>query len=192
MERSAIYRRALAPVMAAAGVIGLAGSIIPCFVSLKTNLAFGCFWMAISILTLAVSLFLVRRQAIHEKEPFWSPPTRRVTSALLPAFFLGLVAGAMFLVPGLVPEGAAWLLAPTWLACYGSGIHAAGFFMKRGMKLLGWAFICGGCGAFILFALTPQLRTVEAAHYLMGIFFGIVHALAGAYLWFTERRRKAG
>ena len=35
----------------------------------------------------------------------------------------------------------------------------------------------------------PLLRTTEAAHYVMGIFFGVLHLACGVYLYFTEQRR---
>ena len=40
---------------------------------------------------LAGSLVLVRRQALKESEPFWSPPTRRVTQAMLPPLVAGTI-----------------------------------------------------------------------------------------------------
>src|SRR5580765_941997 len=82
MERSAIYRRALAPVMLSAGIIGIAAATVPCFTPIRSNRAFALFWMCIAVAGVVVALLLVRRQALREQEPFWSPPTRRVTEAL--------------------------------------------------------------------------------------------------------------
>ncbi len=39
-----------------------------------------------ALAALTASLLLVRRQALKAAEPFWSPPTRRVSQAVLPAF----------------------------------------------------------------------------------------------------------
>src|SRR5688572_14005308 len=89
MERSAIYRRALAPVMLSSGIIGIIGATIPCFTPIRTNRGFSVFWMCVGVVAVAVAYLLVRRQALRDKESFWSPPTRRVTEALLPPFMAG-------------------------------------------------------------------------------------------------------
>jgi len=46
----------------------------------------------------AAAFLLVRLQAFKDSEPFWSPPTRRVAQALLPALAAGflLTAAASF------------------------------------------------------------------------------------------------
>jgi hypothetical protein len=189
MERSALYRRALAPVMIVSGSIGLVAAFISCFVKMESTRVFSVFWMGVSLLAGVAAFLLVRRQALKEAEPFWSLPTRRVTQALLPAFFVGLVAA----LAGYQDESSsvAWLLALTWIIAYGCALHAAGFFMKRGIKLFGWIFITGGCGLLLAAPAWPQLRTVEGAHYLMGVFFGLLHVGCGIYLCFTEKRKTA-
>src|SRR4051794_10180323 len=87
MERSAIYRRALAPIMSVTGSIGLIASVISRFAVIETNFAFTIFWMATSVVALVTAMLFVRRQALQESEPFWSLPTQRVWGALLPNFF---------------------------------------------------------------------------------------------------------
>ena len=83
MERSTLYRRALAPVMLISGVIGTASALVSRFVPLDTNTRFALFWLAVGIVTIFAALLLVRRQALKEAEPFWSVPTRRVIQALV-------------------------------------------------------------------------------------------------------------
>ena len=63
-------------------------------------------------------------------------------------------------------------LPAAWIILYGCALHAAGFFMPRGMKMFGWAFVLGGCGLFALGA--PEgLRPIYLyAHSMMGLFFG--------------------
>ena len=189
MERSTLYRRAMAPVMIVSGSIGLAASIVPWFVQITSNQTFSLFWLAVCLTALATSLLLVRRQALKADEPFCSPPTKRVVEALLPAFLVGFAAGAYHVFRDQPPT--AWLLALGWIIVYGCALHAAGFFMQNRMRLFGWIFVLGGCG--VLFASTqwPVLRTTEAAHYVMGIFFGVLHLACGVYLYFTEQRRTA-
>ena len=189
MERSAVYRRALAPIMAVTGLIGVVAAVIPCFIKISTNSSFVAFWTFTSIVAFVTALFLVRRQALRESEPFWSPPTRRVWQALLPNFFVGLVTGLVFVVPNLAPGETVWVLPSTWMLFYGCGLHAAGFFMQRSMKLFGWIFIIIGTILLFLVLSLPKLQSTEVAHYIMGLFFGAFHLAFGIYLFFTERRK---
>ena len=42
-------------------------------------------WLGTSALALALAFTIALRQAMGAAEPFWSPPTRRVTAAVLPS-----------------------------------------------------------------------------------------------------------
>ena len=191
MERSAVYRRALAPIMLLAGLIGIAGAVAACFVELDTNREFSLFWLSIGVLATLAALLLVRRQALKDAEPFWSLPTQRVSRAALPAFVAGLAVGLIYAkAPKSLPESS-WLLPIVWMTCYGCALHAAGAFMPRGIRWFGWAFIVGAVAALILGLNIARVQTMEAAHYLMGIFFGAAHLAYGIYLYFTERTRRA-
>ena len=140
---------------------------------------------------MVAAFLLVRRQALKEAEAFWSPPTRRVTQALLPSFFLGLVGGLFFVLEGDKLNASPALLAILWTAIYGAALHAAGFFMQRGIKLFAWVFLVGAALLFLGYSAEPRLQTPESAHYIMGFFFGILHFAYGIYLYFTEKHRKA-
>jgi hypothetical protein len=183
MERGAVYRRALAPVMGAVGLTGLAAGGVAAAAGMGTAGAFAGYWMGVAVICLAEALLLIRRQALKDQEPFWSPPTRRVAQALLPAFFCGLAAG---LALARADWAGVWLLPPFWMALYGCALHAAGFFMPRGFKLFGWGFIVAAC-----FWLWAAPHTLAAAHWAMGVFFGGAHAAYGVYLYFTEKRGNA-
>jgi hypothetical protein len=190
MERTAVYRRALAPLMQAVGWTGVAAAATAGFFKLNTARAFAGFWMVVAIVCLAEAFCLMRGQAIKENEIFWSPPTRRVVQALLPPFFAGMMAGVIFL--WLEPGGAlaVWLLVPGWMALYGCALHAAGFFMPRGFRLFGWGLIVGGCllGAGLCLRGAPP---ISLANWAMGGLFGGTHLAYGFYLYFTERREAA-
>jgi len=190
MERSALYRRALAPVMIIVGAIGLAGASLPCsVVAINTNAAFSLYWSCVSLVAFTAAVLLVRRQALKEAEPFWSPPTRRVTQALLPAFLVGLILGLLFLLFGSRLPQTTSLLALAWTVIYGFALHAAGFFMQRGIKFFGWLFVLGGSTLLCVCLLSPNLQTTLVAHAIMGTFFGLLHLSYGIYLYFTERTR---
>jgi hypothetical protein len=190
MERGAVYRRALAPLMGAVGLTGLAAAVVAGLWNAGTARAFAGFWLAVALVCIAEAFLLIRRQALKEDEAFWSPPTRRVAQALSPAFFAGLLSGIIFL--WLQPGGAlaVWLLVQGWMALYGCALHAAGFFMPRGFKLFGWAFIVGGCalGAALCVFGPPSILK---ANWAMGGLFGGSHLAYGIYLNFTEQRGNA-
>ena len=196
MERSAVYRRALAPIMIFNGAVGIAAAVIGWSVKIEAPKSFILYWAAVGVLAVAGSFLLVRRQSLKESEAFWSPPTRRVTQALLPP----LVAGFIITVVAWVnidsaPDklgavlGMLWLPL-SWVILYGCAFHAAGFFMPRGMKIFGWVFIIGGCGLLAL-GIPDWTRRLDYAHGIMGFFFGALHLAYGVYLYFTEQRKNA-
>lgn len=186
MERGAVYRRALAPVMSAVGGTGMAAAALAAGIHVHTAGAFAAFWMAVAFICLIEAFWLIRRQALKDSEPFWSPPTRRIVQALSPAFMTGFVAGLVFL--GMEPPGllAIWLLVPGWMVLYGCGLHAGGFFMPRGVRLFGWVFVGAGCvfGAVLCLGNPPAVAGVNWA---MGGAFGVSHLAYGIYLYFTEK-----
>ena len=93
----------------------------------------------------------------------------------------------------LEPGGAlaVWWLVPGWMALYGCALHAAGFFMPRGFKIIWlgiyrrrracWAQCCALAGR------PPFLM----ANWAMGVLFGGAHLAYGVYLYFTEQRGNA-
>lgn len=188
MERSALYRRALAPVMIVVGSIGVLSGLIARTGHFNGNRGFSAFWMGASLVSLIAAFLLVRRQALKAAEPFWSVPTRRITQALLPQFLSGLVMGALVAALSDHLPPVTWLVALLWTLFYGFALHAAGFFMQRGIKFFGWFLVIGGAAGLVCFAATPSLQSPQAAH-LMGLFFGLLHLAYGVYLYFTEQRR---
>jgi hypothetical protein len=195
MERAAVYRRALAPMMLLSGVVGSAAAAAGLGLGIDSPRGFIGYWLAVSVVPLVGSFLLVRREALREREPVWSPPTRRVAQAVLPALTAGLLVTLVILVKvgdADVPLGnvlgMAWLPLG-WVILYGCAIHAAGFFMPRGIKLFGWIFIVGGCGLFA--AGIPDLPRITFAHGVMGLFFGALHLAYGIYLYFTENKKQA-
>lgn len=186
MERTALYRRALAPVMICTGSIGVAAGIVGWLAGLAEPKTFACFWLGMALVALTGAFLVVRKQAVRDSEPFWSPPTRRVAQALLPSFYIGLVAGVLV---GIFSddEGVTGALVPVWMALYGSAVHAAGFFMPRGIKWLGWLFIAAATLLIIGLAALSEQPDLRYAHLAMGGLFGGLHLAYGVYLYATER-----
>jgi hypothetical protein len=189
MERSAIYRRALAPIMLLVGALGVAATAAGLLCHLDSMGAFGGLWLGTAILAVVGALLITRRQALKEHEIFWSPPARRITQALLPALIAGMCLGVVFTLSDS-EGGFKTLLALLWVLFYGCALHAAGFFAPRGMKLLGWLFIAGACGLLIVALITDSNLSINP-HWLMGFFFGVLHLAYGAYLYLTEKRKNA-
>jgi hypothetical protein len=187
MERSAIYRRALAPIMIFAGLLGVASAALGLLCHLDSIRAFDVLWLGTAALVVAGAFLIARRQAIVDKEHFWSPPTRRVGQALLPPLFAGMFLGLIFAFAGLANPA---ILTFIWLLFYGCALHSAGFFMSRGMKLFGSIFIALSCATlFVLVFILPSNIEISA-HWLMGFFFGVLHLAYGAYLYLTERKNR--
>ncbi len=194
MERSAVYRRALAPVLAFNGVLGMVAAGTGILAHIDSARAFIGYWIVVALMGVGGSFLLVRRQSLKAAEAFWSPPTRRVAQALLPPLFLGFVLAAiLFLQSGAAHPDTMDVLALNWLplawiALYGCALHAAGFFMPRGMKVFGWAFVLGS-SAFCASGFAEGVNRLYVGHGLMGLFFGVFHLAYSVYLYYTEPRR---
>lgn len=190
MERSAFYRRALAPILLSLGGLGLASAALGWLLNIATPRVFLAHWTATGLVGISATYLMARRQAWRDAEPFWSAPTRRVTQALLPPLFVGFAGGMLSMI--FTPEEAtwpAWWVVPFWMVLYGCAMHAAGFFMPRGMKLFGWVFILSGCAAALWLEVSQGAAPLKVAHLLMGASFGGLHVAYGVYLYFTEKRK---
>lgn len=187
MERSAIYRRTLAPIMTFCGVVGVAAGGLGWKLDIHSTRGFVQFWSAVAAATLLGSFLLVRRQALKDSEPFWSPPTRRVAQAMLLPLVIGLIAGITVAL-GLQAESSevhnALIFVWAWL--YGCALHSAGFFISRGIRILGWIYGLMGC--VLLASLICRAPSYLSPHLIMGGIFGGLHLACGIYLYFTEKR----
>lgn len=189
MERSVLYRRALAPIMIWAGGLGVAGAIVGILCHLDSMRAFGLLWICTAMIAVAGALLIARRQALKDKEMFWSPPTRRVAQAMFPALTAGACLGAILTITN-DPGNFTLLVTMIWGLFYGCALHAAGFFMPRGIRLFGLLFAltftiisCGFVAGWFGILVNP--------HWLMGFFFGVLHLAYGIYLYLTEKGKNA-
>ncbi len=189
MERSAIYRRALAPITLTAGTLGVGAAGLGMWLDWRApRLFIGC-WLVTAVIAVVIAFFLARRQSLRDAEAFWSPPTRRVAQAMLPPLVAGAAGTVLVWASAPASTGAVpgWLgLVPAgWLVLYGCALHAAGFFMPRGMKRFAWVFVAGGCAVVGLHAMAG-LPLERRGHEIMGLFFGVCHLTYGVYLRATE------
>jgi hypothetical protein len=188
MERSALYRGALAPIMTFIGTLG----VLTAGAGLKFHVdalrAFGALWLSSAAVVVAGAFLIARRQALREREPFWSPPTRRVSQALLPPLTAGFLLSIVVLILD-PPAGRALFIFPNVLF-YGCAVHAAGFFMPRGMKVFAWLIIALGAGTLLIVSVMLYEPHPALDHGVMGFFFGVLHLAYGVYLYLTEKRVK--
>ena len=194
MERSAIYRRALAPIMLFAGFVGVLATVAGILFHLDSAAAFGFLWLDTALFAFVGALLIARRQAIKDKEPGWSPPARRVVQAMLPSWLVGLIGESVFQVIAVSNPQLIWWLPPIWMVLYGLALYGAGFFTPRGIRLFGWLFMLSGLAVLVILTIKSTVSTFPPliyAHYLMGFFFGVLHLAYGAYLYLTEKRKNA-
>ena len=190
MERSAVYRRALAPIMIYVGLLGVAAAVAGYVFQYDSLPNFETLWTGTALVAVAGAFLIARRQAFKDKEPFWSPPTRRVIQAMAPALSAGaLVSLFEITLPTL---NSAVALIVFWLFFYGCALHSAGFFTVKGIKGMGWAYIAIpplliGSIQFTERCLHLGFFTLDV-NWLMGAFFGVPHIACGAYLYFTEKK----
>jgi len=187
MERSALYRRALAPIMFFAGMMGILGAVVGVAFKLEALRVFGGYWLGVAVVVVAGAFLIARRQALKDHEPFWSPPTRRVGQALTPALAAGLLFSVVLLI--LNPGEMRWLFIFPNVLFYGCALHAAGFFMVRGIKLFAWLLIILGNTALLIVPGWQTDPNPTFDHAIMGFFFGVLHLAYGAYLYFSEQRK---
>lgn len=204
MERSALYRRALSPIMMFVGGFGIVASGVAIFTNIHSPRMFIAFWLCVAVIAIAGAFILVRRQALRSAEPFWSPPTRRVAQALLPALLVGFLFGILaFFFCGLggavetTPANDSDVvlscgLAALWAICYGLALHSGGFFVSRGLRLFGWIYVVfGNIALFALYWLNTGNWESDwrVGHLLMGGLFGIGQFAYGLYLYLTGEER---
>jgi hypothetical protein len=193
MERSAVYRRALAPIMIFAGSLGVVGGVLGWLLNVNSARGFVLFWLGLAVFALVGSFLLVRRQALKDSEAFWSPPTKRIAAALLPPFAIGAFISSMALCrfdrDDLISAELTMLIV-SWVWLYGCAIHSAGFFMPGRSRLFAWPFFVAG-GVLFCRLWNPELFPNVSPHLLMASVFGGFHLAFGIYLDFTEQRKQA-
>lgn len=195
MERAGLYRRALAPVMLTVSLLGLGGGFTGEALKLESVSSFFALWLMVALIAVGLALLIVRRQALRSAEEFWTPPTRKICLAMMPALTAGfLIAAIPFVVAG--GPASARIYPVVWSLLYGCALHSAGQFISRGVRLLGWAFVLSSVviGCLVVSSEAHGGLRDEAGsrlfkpHVLMGFVFGGFHLLAAIYLYFTEKR----
>jgi hypothetical protein len=189
MERSALYRRTLAPIMLYVGSVGTLAGAGGIALGIGSLSAFGAWWLAAALAALAGAFVIARRQALEAGEPFWSAPTLRVTQAMAPPLAAGFISSLVTLL-ATSPGELRWQFVIPNALFYGCAVHAAGFFMPRGMKLFGWIMIGITAAALLAATWVEPARSSRLDHVFMGTLFGLLHLVYGIYLYVTEPRKR--
>ena len=210
MERAALYRRRLGPIMLVPGVVGTALGLGGYFGGMEEPFTFVCSWLGAAVFTMLACLLVSRFQAKGTGETVFSPSARRVLSALVPALTAGLLITLPWLnwLKGMGPGTRMGLLPVmilVWMAFYGAALNGAGQYSSRGVRVIGWVFILTSSTVMyyllnfafnegLQFSLGPAVPAHDVArvfldlNLLMAITFGGYHLIAAAYLFVTEKR----
>ncbi|HLY11984.1 MAG TPA: hypothetical protein VKW04_21970 [Planctomycetota bacterium] len=118
----------------------------------------------------ALSVANARRKA----EPAWSPLTKQVVVAMLPALFAGAALTGYGLQTGQLD-----LLPPCWMLAYGSSLMGLGLFAGWRIRLAAVAFLLLGAASLFLWR-EHGLTTMVAS-------FGGLHLVLGAWVIWKPR-----
>jgi hypothetical protein len=187
MERSALYRRTLAPILLWVGSVGCLAALGGIASGIDALRGFCAWWLGAAVAAVAGAFAIARRQAMTDGEPFWSPPALRVTEALVPPLAAGVLCSLALVA--FAPADLRWPFVLGSAMFYGCAVHAAGFFMPRGVRLFAWLIIAAaGALLFVRPGLSPGMGA-RLDHALMGGIFGVAHVAYGVYLYVTGPRK---
>ena len=123
-------------------------------------------WGTVLLLALGQGLAFTMVDARRRGEPFWSPMTRQVGMAMMPAFFIGAAATGFGARTGQLE-----LLPPFWSLAHGSSLVALGLFSGRRIQAVGLLFLLAGAAALFFWrdsGLRVMLGTFGGGHLLLG------------------------
>ena len=142
MERSAVYRRALAPIMLFAGALGVAAAVVGLLFHLDSMRAFGTLWLGTAIVVVAGALLIARRQAFKDQRAFLvaTHPTGR--PGAVAAFDRRDVSGGGVHVcgSGMMDSRCCWPCSGCFFT--GAGCTPPAFLLPAGVKAFGLVFYC--------------------------------------------------
>jgi hypothetical protein len=186
MERAALYRRTLTPILLYVGTLGILSAITGILLRVESLPAFAALWSATAALALAGAFLIARLQALRDREAFWSGPTHRVAQALALPLFAGLCFSVVILLNAPADLRSLFIFPNVFF--YACALHAAGAFMPRGVQGFAWILLSLGAGSLVLFPALINLRDPRMDHALMGLFFGASHLGCALRLHITRRQ----
>lgn len=179
MDRATEYSHLSGVSVLLSGALGLAG-VAACRLAgadfglpaqaRTLGLVWGAVFVLASLQGAAFSVANARRKA----EPAWSPLTRQVVVAMLPALFVGAALTGYGLESGQLD-----LLPPCWMLAYGSSLMGLGLFAGPRIRWTAVAFLALGASSLFLWK-DRGLVTMSAS-------FGGLHLLLGAWMLWKPR-----
>jgi len=134
----------------------------------------GVVWGAVFALAFAQGVAFSVANAWRKTEPAWSPLTRQVVIAMLPALFTGAALTGYGFSTGQLD-----LLPPCWMLAYGSSLMGLGVFAGRPVRVAALAFLAVGAVSLFLWK-EHGLITMSAS-------FGGLHLALGAWMLWKPR-----
>jgi hypothetical protein len=189
MERSALYRRTLAPIMLYVGTLGIIAAGAGIVLGIEPLHQFAALWLGTAVVAVGGAFFIARLQALKDKESFWSQPTRRVAQALALPLTAGLALSIVIVM--ISGDNYRWPFILLNVLFYACAVYSAGFFTPRGVQKFAWAILALAIVALFLVPLFVTEPNPKLDHALMGLFFGVMHLAYGIYLRATEQRKNS-
>jgi len=131
-------------------------------------------WGTVFALAAAQGVAFSIANARRKAEPAWSPLTRQVVAAMLPALFTGAALTGYAFETGQLD-----LLPPCWMLAYGSSLMGLGLFSVRPVRYAALAFLAAGAASLFLWK-NHGLVTMLAS-------FGGLHLGLGAWMLWKPR-----
>lgn len=131
-------------------------------------------WGSVFALAAAQGVAFSIANAHRKAEPAWSPLTRQVVVAMLPALFTGAALTGYAFETGQLD-----LLPPCWMLAYGSSLMGLGLFAGRPARVAALAFLAFGAASLFLWK-RHGLATMLAS-------FGGLHLGLGAWMLWKPR-----
>ena len=134
----------------------------------------GLVWGAVFSLAFTQGVAFSVANARRKGEPAWSPLTRQVVIAMLPALFTGAALTGYGFTTGPLD-----LLPPCWMLAYGSSLMGLGVLAGRPVRVAALAFLALGAASLFLWK-DHGLATMLAS-------FGGIHLVLGACMLWKPR-----
>ncbi len=134
----------------------------------------GVIWGAVFGLAFVQGILFSIANSRRKAEPAWTPLTRQVVVAMLPALFTGGALTGYGFTTGQLD-----LLPPCWMLAYGSSLMGLGLFAGRPVRVAALAFLVFGAAALFLWK--------EHGMILMLATFGGLHLALGAWMLWKPR-----
>lgn len=188
MERASLYRAVSAPAALIGGALALGAALLDtCRRPASENLPFLAIWTGLLVLTTAVNLFLLTREAGAKGQPSVSDGLRMALRAIAPPLLTGGVLGV-----GLILDNQRTLGALAWILCYGLALQATVSFAPRSIIRLARAFLIAGQAMTVVYFATGRLASFPddraLASLLLGLSFGVFHLAYGIAVFFSKTK----